>query len=112
LNSNGAAKEKRARREATRPEPTIYGNCDSWNFIVGKTRRTYSRDQPQTGSLQSSNKDLIHSLLTKLMGKSWDNLWAICGSAVQRAKTCRIVVFCVFDIPLMQGQQQRFYPKM
>ncbi len=20
----------------TRPQPTIYGNCDSWNFIVGK----------------------------------------------------------------------------
>jgi hypothetical protein len=21
---------------ATRPEPTIIGNCDSWSFIVGK----------------------------------------------------------------------------
>jgi hypothetical protein len=30
------AQEKRARRVATRPEPTIIGNCDSWNFIVGK----------------------------------------------------------------------------
>ena len=20
----------------TRPEPTIYGNCDSWKFIAGK----------------------------------------------------------------------------
>jgi hypothetical protein len=20
----------------TRPEPTIYGNCESWDFIVGK----------------------------------------------------------------------------
>jgi len=28
--------EKRARRVATRPEPTIIGNCDSWSFIVGK----------------------------------------------------------------------------
>ncbi|MBU0746124.1 MAG: hypothetical protein KKB95_06050 [Gammaproteobacteria bacterium] len=30
------AQEKRARRMATRPEPTIIGNCDSWVFIVGK----------------------------------------------------------------------------
>jgi hypothetical protein len=27
----------------TRPEPTIYGNCDSWSFIVGKKPRAYSR---------------------------------------------------------------------
>ncbi|HRN75156.1 hypothetical protein [Ottowia sp.] len=24
--------------DATRPQPTIYGNCDSWDFIVGKKR--------------------------------------------------------------------------
>ncbi|MDH4465358.1 MAG: hypothetical protein QE290_15140 [Acidovorax sp.] len=30
------AQEKRARRMATRPEPTIIGNCESWSFIVGK----------------------------------------------------------------------------
>jgi hypothetical protein len=27
----------------TRPKPTIYGNCDSWSFIVGKKPRAYSR---------------------------------------------------------------------
>jgi hypothetical protein len=42
LNSNGAGKEKRARRMVTRPKPTIYGNCDSWSFIVGKKPRAYS----------------------------------------------------------------------
>jgi hypothetical protein len=30
------AQEKWARREMTRPEPTIIGNCEGWNFIVGK----------------------------------------------------------------------------
>ena len=24
--------------DMTRPQPTIYGNCDSWAFIVGKKR--------------------------------------------------------------------------
>jgi hypothetical protein len=28
--------EKRARRITARPEPTIIGNCEGWNFIVGK----------------------------------------------------------------------------
>jgi hypothetical protein len=28
--------EKRARRMATRPEPTIIGNCEGWSLIVGK----------------------------------------------------------------------------
>jgi hypothetical protein len=92
LNSNGGGKEKRARREVTRPKPTIYGNCDSWSFIVGKKPSAYSRKTRQTGSLQASNMNVIHNLSTKMGGKVWDNLWAICGSAVDPWETSRIVV--------------------
>jgi hypothetical protein len=62
LNSNGADKEKRARRVVTRPKPTIYGNCDSWSFIVGKKPRAYTRHQRQTRSLQTNNRGVIHNL--------------------------------------------------
>lgn len=48
----------------TRPEPTIYGNCDSWNFIVGKKPVLHSLKKAQTESLQTSNKKLIHNLFT------------------------------------------------
>jgi len=75
----------------TRPEPTIYGNCDSWSFIVGKKPRPYRRHDAKQGSLQASNKTFIHSLSTLFRGNSWDNLWAICGSAVRRRKTSRMV---------------------
>jgi hypothetical protein len=111
LNSNGVGKEKRARRVVTRPEPTIYGNCDSWNFIVGKKPRQYRRGGAKAGSLQASNRSFIHSLSTKLVGKCWDNMWAICGSAVQHPKSSRIVVGSVFDMRLIADAQDEFYRK-
>jgi hypothetical protein len=111
LNSKGAGKEKRARRMVTRPKPTIYGNCDSWSFIVGKKPRAYSRTDLRTESLQASNMQVIHNLSTKLGGKLWDNLWAICGSAVHHQKTSRMVVLELFDMPLIGGEMARFYPK-
>jgi hypothetical protein len=112
LNSKGAGKEKRARRVVTRPKPTIYGNCDSWSFIVGKKPRAYSREQGQRGPLLTSNKHVIHNLSTFLGGKLWDNLWAICGSAVQHGTSSRMVVSLLFDMPLIPGEVCQFYPKM
>ncbi len=89
----------------TRPEPTIYGNCDSWNFIVGKKPRTY---RPATGkivSLQRSNKNLMHNLSTYFRNTILDNLWAICGSAVNRADSSRIVDSGSFDMPVIMERQ-------
>ena len=59
-----SGKEKRARLVATRPEPTINGNCDSWDFIVGKLAQSHS---PATGlgrSLLLCNMKLINNLST------------------------------------------------
>jgi hypothetical protein len=112
LNSKGAGKEKRARRVVTRPKPTIYGNCDSWSFIVGKKPRAYSRKRGQTGALLTSNMHVIHNLSTRLGGKLWDNLWAICGSAVQHGSASRMVDSPLFDMPLMPDVAWQFYPKM
>jgi hypothetical protein len=96
----------------TRPEPTIYGNCDSWSFIVGKKPRAYSRTGGRIGPLQASNMNVIHNLSTKIGSKLWDNLWAICGSAVNHRSSSRIVVWAVFDMPLMADEVRGFYPKM
>jgi hypothetical protein len=64
LNWNG--QEKRARRNTARPEPTIIGKCEGWNFIVGKKIKKRTRVTAQQGSLQLSNKKFIHSLFTNL----------------------------------------------
>jgi hypothetical protein len=96
----------------TRPKPTIYGNCDSWSFIVGKKPRAYSRTDGQTGSLQASNREHIHNLSTILGGKLWDNLWVICGSAVRHDDPSRMVVSAVLVMPISAGELSRFYPKM
>jgi hypothetical protein len=29
--------------ERTRPEPTIFGNCESWEFILGKKQQKHRR---------------------------------------------------------------------
>ncbi len=62
--------------------------------------------------LQTSNKDFIHKLSTKLMGKVRDNMWAICGCEVDSRDPYRMVVWAVFDMPLIADEVSRFYPKM
>jgi hypothetical protein len=57
-------KEKRARRKQTRPKPTIYGNCDSWSFIVGKKPGAYSPATSVWLTLQQDNIDFTHNLST------------------------------------------------
>ena len=111
MNSNARGKEKRARQVATRPEPTIYGNCDSWSFIVGKKPRAYSRVRGRKGTLRTSNRSFIHKLSTKWMSNWRDNLWAICGSAVNHMKLSRIVVGGPSDMPPIADEVPGFYPK-
>ncbi|MEN9688119.1 MAG: hypothetical protein RI998_116 [Pseudomonadota bacterium] len=82
----------------TRPEPTIYGNCDSWDLIVG---RKPDADSPK-GSLNSalSVRDtiVIHSLFTKMVRARRNNLWANCGSICTTHKASRIVKKILFHI--------------
>ena len=59
-----SGKEKRARLVATRPEPTINGNCDSWDFIVGKLAQSHSPGFGSGRSLLLCNMKLINSLST------------------------------------------------
>jgi hypothetical protein len=68
-------KEKRARRVTARPEPTIFGNCEGWNFIVGKKGKSNSAENTKVESLRHSNMIFMHSLFTIL----WDNLCTACG---------------------------------
>jgi hypothetical protein len=60
------AQEKRARQMATRPEPTIIGNCDSWDFIVGKKDFRESPASGATQALPARNENFINSLFTDL----------------------------------------------
>lgn len=74
----GSEKEKRARLVLTRPEPTINGNCESWNFIVGKLVRSHSPVQRQSRSLQLRNMGLSTSYpqdCLKLDEQRVDCLW-------------------------------------
>jgi hypothetical protein len=57
----GSVKEKRARLVSTRPEPTIYGNCDSWDFIVGKLTHTHSPKTRLTGRCSFATRILSTS---------------------------------------------------
>jgi hypothetical protein len=101
-------KEKRARRIETRPEPTIYGNCDSWSFIVGKKPAPYSRKTSRQGSLQRGNKPFMHNLSTYLHGQLLDNLWVICGSSQAVMTPSRIVDFQLFYMPVFNDQKTPF----
>jgi len=103
--------EKRARRILTRPKPTIIGNCEGWKFIVGKKPRTYSPKNSHHESLQCSNKNLIHNLLTVLVDHTLDNLWVNCGLPVERFNSSRIVDFGPFNMPVIRDDPAPFYPK-
>jgi hypothetical protein len=60
----GSGKEKRARLVVTRPEPTIFGNCDGWAFIVGKLAHMQSPPNSSGKSLLQCNTHFIHTLCT------------------------------------------------
>jgi len=66
----------------TRPEPTIFGNCDSWSFIVGKKGTAYSPKTNLKAKLQGNNKKFMHSLSTMKVNGYLDNMWANCGAPV------------------------------
>jgi len=76
---------------ATRPEPTIIGNCDSWNFIVGKKPAEKSPSDCIQGELPGCNSEFINNLYTVCTTATLDNLWVSCGSAVHDTVTSRIV---------------------
>lgn len=94
----------------TRPEPTIYGNCDSWNFIVGKKPWTYSPKNSKQGALQCNNEIFIHSLFTGWRGWALDNLWVICGSSVNKYSPSRMVEYGPLHMPAIARQPPGFYP--
>jgi len=66
----------------TRPEPTIYGNCDSWSFIVGKKPWAHILKIVQSTALLHCNIKIIHSLFTVTHGNLLNKLWVGCGSVV------------------------------
>lgn len=86
-----SGKEKRARLVSTRPEPTINGNCESWNFIVGKLHRWHSADQRQSWTLQLRNTGLSTSYpqvwlnLNEQMGFVCDS-WLMSGDGFRMVK--------------------------
>jgi hypothetical protein len=91
-------KKKGRVMKVTRPEPTIYGNCDSWSFIVGKTRRAYTLGVDPTRPLQVRNSHVVHRFSTNLEKACKDNMWATCGSAGEQLD----------DIPHGGGKPARY----
>jgi hypothetical protein len=50
----------------TRPEPTIYGNCDSWDFIVGRKPKGNSPKARLANAFKVKVAKFIHRLFTFL----------------------------------------------
>ena len=84
----------------TRPEPTIYGNCDSWDFIVGKKLKTVSPHQALGHTLRVNDRGFIHSLSTESLQKQQNNLWVSCGAFGGKSRESRMVVFFRFIISI------------
>jgi hypothetical protein len=56
--------EKRARQILTHPEPTIFGNCNSWSVIVGKSPKRGIRSSVSMSRCSAATRNysqLIHS---------------------------------------------------
>ena len=60
----------------TRPKPTIYGNCDSWNSIVGKKGVGLAASDIEMPALQVHNGHVIHRLSTTPCGQGNAHGWA------------------------------------
>jgi hypothetical protein len=77
--------------DVTRPQPTIYGNCDSWEFIVGKKARHHKPFFVAAPPLRCSNA----SLSTTYQQFPKNNFWTT-GMSRERhrngERACHIVV--------------------
>ncbi|NDP37384.1 MAG: hypothetical protein GZ093_01320 [Rhodoferax sp.] len=83
IGKNNDDQEKRARQILTRPEPTIIGNCDSWNFIVGKKPEMDSPKTVTLGRCRAATKNytqLINMVDGSASGQLVGELWTICWS--------------------------------
>jgi hypothetical protein len=49
--------------ERTRPEPTIFGNCESWEIIVGKKREKHRRGRTN-GAPGADTQNFTNNLST------------------------------------------------
>mgnify|MGYP006154064271 len=94
----GPVKEKRARLVATRPEPTIIGNCDGWGFIVGKLAHSHS---PQLARqvIASMQVEIDEQLIHKTIRTPLNNLWTVCGSSVEGPLKYHFMVTNLLDMP-------------
>lgn len=63
----------------------------------------------QEGSLQVSNRMVINSLSTKAVSNCRDNLWVICGAAVDCPGTYRMVNASAAFMPSGQVNRRPFY---
>jgi hypothetical protein len=72
--------KKKGRVGETRPEPTIYGNCDSWDFIVGKTRLPDSPPNPAFMRVARPQQKIHSQLIHRAGDICMNKLWGICGS--------------------------------
>ncbi|MEY4676300.1 MAG: hypothetical protein RLZZ470_807 [Pseudomonadota bacterium] len=83
----------------TRPEPTIYGNCDSWDLIVGRKPLASMPKGSLKSALSVCDTHVIHSLFTKWKGCKQDNLWASCGSVCTSLNTPQLDQKFQFHMP-------------
>ena len=83
----------------TRPEPTIYGNCEGWIFIVGKKPEANRPKIPICLSLRASNRILMHNLSTILNCAVLDNVWVTRESTVDNQNDRVMKQVVQSDIP-------------
>jgi hypothetical protein len=75
----------------TRPQPTIYGNCDSWSFIVGIKQDFPYLNRVKFCSLQHHNRQNIHKISTDSKEQHRNKLWVGCGLPVEELFSSHIV---------------------
>lgn len=96
--------------DATRPQPTIYGNCDSWDFIVGKKRL-----DPSLATELPCRRDAAENVLsTGYQQIQKDNMGESCGRAVDFQWIARphptMWAERAFLLPSPTSEDRQFYP--
>jgi type 1 glutamine amidotransferase len=66
-----------------------FGNCEGWNFIVGKKHLQHRQKIEDSVKLQHSNNKVINSLSTYHYRNCLNNMWVNCGAVVNEAFSCQ-----------------------
>ncbi len=83
---------KKGASQKTRPEPTIYGNCDVLELHFREIDPAVHAKNRRKSPLRGGNTGVMHKLITDMVDMSLNNVWKPCERLPLRGTSSHMVI--------------------